>query len=258
MMLYKRYLSMLLKSQLQYKASFVMTTIGQFLVSFTTFLSMYFMFSRFHQVDDYSFSQVLLCFSVVLMAFSFTECFARGFDVFPRLIRTGELDRILVRPRSVVFQVLTSTMEFSRFGRFFQAVLVLCYALPTSGVLWTWDKLLTLLCMFIGGTAVFAGLFILYAGFSFFTIDGLEFMNIFTDGSREFGKYPLSIYGEGVLKLLTYVIPIALFQYYPFLYLIGRSENRWLMVLPLAGFLFLIPCYAFFRLGLSRYQSAGS
>lgn len=257
-MLYKRYLSMLLKSQLQYKASFVMTAVGQFLVSFTTFLSMYFMFDRFRQVEGFSFSEVLLCFSVVLMAFSFTECFARGFDVFPRLIRTGELDRILVRPRSVVFQVLTSTMEFTRFGRFLQAVLVLCYAIPASGVVWTGDKILTLIAMFLGGCAVFAGLFILYAGFSFFTIDGLEFMNIFTDGSREFGKYPLAIYGEGVLKLLTYVIPIALFQYYPFLYLIGRTQNRWMMALPFLGFVFLLPCYAFFRLGLSRYQSTGS
>lgn len=257
-MLYKRYLSMLLKSQLQYKASFVMTAVGQFLVSFTTFLSMYFMFDRFQQVEGFSFSEVLLCFSVVLMAFSFTECFARGFDVFPRLIRTGELDRILVRPRSVVFQVLTSTMEFTRFGRFLQAVLVLCYAIPASGVVWTGDKILTLIAMFLGGCAVFAGLFILYAGFSFFTIDGLEFMNIFTDGSREFGKYPLAIYGEGVLKLLTYVIPIALFQYYPFLYLIGRTQNRWMMALPFLGFVFLLPCYAFFRLGLSRYQSTGS
>lgn len=257
-MLYIRYLSMLLKSQLQYKASFIMTAIGQFLVSFTTFLSMYFMFTRFHQVDGYSFAEVLLCFAVVLMAFSFTECFARGFDVFPRLIRTGELDRILVRPRGVMFQVLTSTMEFTRFGRFFQAVLVMIYAIPASGVVWTWDRILTLMSMFAGGCAVFAGLFILYAAFSFFTIDGLEFMNIFTDGSREFGKYPLSIYGEGVLKLLTYVIPIALFQYYPFLYLIGRTDNRWMMLLPLTGFLFVIPCYAFFRLGLSRYQSAGS
>ena len=51
------------------------------------------------------------------------------------------------------------------------------------------------------------------AGISFFTIEGLEFMNIFTDGSREFGKYPLSVYGKGVLKFMTYVIPFALVQY---------------------------------------------
>ena len=258
MKLYRQYLSMLLKCQLQYKASFLMTALGQFLVSFTTFLSVFFMFSRFHSVNGFAFSEVLICFAIVLMSFSLTECFARGFDAFPRLIRTGELDRILVRPRSVVFQVLTSQVEFTRIGRLLQAVLMLAYAIPTCGVVWTWDKVLTLVLMLLGGILVFTALFVLYAGISFFTIEGLEFMNIFTDGSREFGKYPLSVYGEGVLKLLTYVVPIALFQYYPFLYLIGHSEDIRLIFLPLLGFLFFIPCYAFFRYGLKKYKSTGS
>ena len=112
--------------------------------------------------------------------------------------------------------------------------------------------------MLAGGVAVFAALFVLYAGLSFLTIEGLEFVNIFTDGSREFGKYPLSIYGEGVLKFYTYVIPVALFQYYPLLYLTGRSDAAELMFLPLLGFVFLLPCYGFFRWGLRRYQSTGS
>jgi len=258
MKLYVHYLSMLLKTQLQYRASFIMTALGQFLVSFTTFLSVYFMFSRFHAVNGFAFSEVLICFSIVLMAFSITECFARGFDAFPRLIRSGELDRILVRPRNVVFQVLTSQMEFTRVGRLVQAVLMLAYAIPTSGIYWTADKILTLVLMLLGGIAVFTALFVLYAGISFFTIEGLEFMNIFTDGSREFGKYPLAIYGDGILKIFTYVVPIALFQYYPFLYLIGRSDDRRLILLPLLGALFLIPCYAFFRFGLRHYTSTGS
>jgi len=258
MKLYFSYVSMLFKSQMQYKASFLMTALGQFLVSFTAFLEMYFMFSRFHRVEGFTLSEVLICFAVTLMAFSVAECFVRGFDVFPRLIRSGQLDRLLVRPRNVVFQVLTSTIEFSRIGRLLQAILMLCYAIPNCGVLWTWDKVLTLVLMLIGGIAIFSSLFVLYAGFSFFTIEGLEFMNIFTDGSREFGKYPMAIYGEGVLKFLTYVIPIALFQYYPFLYLVGRSDNMGLSFLPLLGFLFFFPCYGFFRFGLRKYQSTGS
>ena len=83
-------------------------------------------------------------------------------------------------------------------------------------------------------------------------------MNIFTDGSREFGKYPLSVYGETVLKFFTYVIPTALVQYYPLLYLVGRSDDRRLMLLPLIGFVFFLPCYGFFRYGLRSYRSAGS
>lgn len=258
MKLYCKYIAMLLKCQMQYKASFAMMTIGQFLVSFTTFIGVSFMFSRFHSVSGFSFSEVLLCFSVTLMAFSIAECFVRGFDVFPRLIKSGELDRLLVRPRGVIFQVLTSNVEFSRVGRLLQAVLMLAYAIPTSGVLWTADKVAGLVLMILGGVATFSALFVLYAGISFFTIEGLEFMNILTDGSREFGKYPFSIYGEGVLRFLTFVVPIALFQYYPLLYLIGRSDRVWLILLPLAGLIFMIPCYAFFRFGLRRYQSTGS
>ena len=258
MKLYGKYLAMLLKSQLTYKASFVMTAVGQFFVSFTAFLGVFFLFSRFHEVEGFIFAEVLLCFSIILAAFSLAECFARGFDVFPRLIRTGDLDRILLRPRNVVFQVLTSNMDFTRLGRLLQAGLMLAYALPVSGIVWTADKLFGLGMMLLGGTATFIALFILYAGISFFTIDGMECMNIFTDGAREFGKYPFSIYGEGVLKLLTYVIPLALFQYYPLLYLIGRSDDIRLLFLPLAGFVFLLPCYAVFRLGLRKYKSTGS
>ena len=258
MKLYFKYVGMLLKSQMQYKASFIMTTLGQFLVSFTAFLGVYFMFSRFHSVNGFAFSEILLCFSIMLMAFSITECLVRGFDMFPTLIQSGNLDRILVRPRNEIFQVLTSNIDFSRIGRLLQSILMLAYAVPTSGIVWTFDKVITIILMLVGGMTVFASLFVLYAGISFFTIEGLEFMNIFTDGSREFGKYPLSIYGEGILKFFTYVIPIALFQYYPFLYLIGRSNNIGLIFLPLIGFVFMIPCYCFFKFGLKKYKSTGS
>ena len=258
MKLYFKYVGMLLKSQMQYKASFIMTTLSQFLISFTAFLGVYFMLSRFHSVNGFTFSEILICFSIILMAFSVTECFVRGFDVFPGLIQSGNLDRILVRPRNEIFQVLTSNIDFSRIGRLLQAVLMFAYAVPTSDIVWTFDKVIGVILMLMGGITVFASLFVLYAGISFFTIEGLEFMNIFTDGSREFGKYPLSIYGEGILKFFTYVIPIALFQYYPFLYLIGRSQNIGLIFLPLVGFVFMIPCYCFFKFGLRRYRSTGS
>lgn len=258
MKLYFKYIGIIIKSQMQYKTSFFMTAVGQFLVSFTAFLSVYFMLSRFNTVNGFELSEIIICFSIVLMAFSVTECFVRGFDRFPRLIQSGDLDRILVRPRNEIFQVLTSNMDFTRLGRLFQSVIMLAYAIPASGITWTADKIFTLFTMLFGGIAVFSSLFVLYAGFSFFTIEGLEFMNIFTDGSREFGKYPVSIYGEGILKLYTYVVPIALFQYYPLLYLIGKSENKMYMFLPLLGCAFMIPCYAFFRFGLRKYKSTGS
>ena len=243
---------------MQYKTSFFMTAFGHFLISFTGFVGMYFLFARFHSVNGFSFEDLLLCFSTVNLSFALSECFARGFDSFAGLVRTGDLDRILIRPRSVVFQVLTSKMEFSRVGRLLCAVMVFIYAAPRCGVRWSAGNVCILCLMIAGGVAVFTALFMIYAGFSFFTIEGLEFMNIFTHGTKEFGRYPLSIYGKELLLLYTFIIPIAPFQYYPFLYLIGRTDRVWYAFLPLTCFLFLIPAYAFFRFGLRRYRSTGS
>ncbi len=258
MKLYLKYFTIHLKSQMQYKVSFFLTLIGQFLTSFSAFLGIYFMFERFNQVEGFAFSEVLLCFSVVLIAFSIAECFARGFDTFSSMIGNGEFDRIMVRPRNEIFQILASKIELSRIGRLIQAIIIFAYAIPTSGINWTFDKIITVLLMIISGTVIFSGLFVIYAALCFFTTEGLEFMNIFTDGGREFGRYPLSIYGSGVLKFFTYVIPLALFQYYPFLYLIGRSDNTLFMLLPLIGMLFLIPCYVVWKIGLKHYKSTGS
>jgi ABC-2 type transport system permease protein len=243
---------------MQYKVSFFLTALGQFLVSFTAFLGVYFMFSRFNIVEDFTFDQALLCFAVVLMAFSTAEMFGRGFDLFPRMISNGEFDRALVRPRNVIFQVLASKMDFTRLGRLLQTILIFCYVIPNSSVLWTWNKILTLCLMVVCGSLIFFGLFIIYAAFSFFTIEGLEFMNVFTDGGREFGRYPFSVYGKNILMFLTFVIPLALFQYYPLLYLLDREQSAFFMFIPLIGLLFLIPSYVLFRIGLRRYKSTGS
>nr|MDD6336463.1 ABC-2 family transporter protein [bacterium] len=91
-----------------------------------------------------------------------------------------------------------------------------------------------------------------------FTTEGLEVFNILTDGGREFGQYPLSIYGKGVLKFFTFIVPLALVQYYPFLYLIGQSTNPVYPLLPLAGAVFILPCYGIWRIGLRHYRSTGS
>ncbi len=258
MKLYLKYLSIHIRSQLQYRGSFLMTLFGQFIMSFSVFLSIYFMFNRFNTVQGFSYNEVLLCFAVVLIAFSISECFARGFDTFSTIIGNGEFDRVMVRPRNEIFQVLGTKIDLSRIGKLIQAVIIFIFAIPAAEITWTVDRIITLILMIVSGVVVFSCLFVVYASLCFFTTEGLEFMNIFTDGGREFGKYPFSIYGSDVLKFFTYVVPLALFQYYPFLYLTGKSDNRAFMLLPLVAMLFAIPSLAFWRLGVRHFKSTGS
>lgn len=257
MKLYMKYFSIHLKSIMGYKTSFLLTCMGQFLVSFNVFLGIYFMFHRFSRVQGFTYEEVLLCFSITLLEFSLAEAFARGFDLFSHIVNKGEFDRILVRPRNEILQVLGSRMEFSRIGRMLQAVVMFIYGVSVSDVHWTFSKVITVIFMLVGGTVVFSGLFLIYAAFCFFTIESLEFMNIFTDGAKEYGKYPISIYGKRMLQICTFVVPYALIQYYPLLYLLDRGEPYYLL-LPIAACLFIVPCLVFWKVGVRHYTSSGS
>lgn len=256
--LYRHYVSINIRSMMQYKTSFLLSAIGQFLISFNVFLGIFFMFQRFSKVEGFTYSEVLLCFSIILLEFSLAEMFARGFDSFSGTVRSGEFDRILVRPQSEIIQVLGNKFELTRIGRMLQAIIMFGYGILKSEVVWTPEKVITVIFMLIGGTAVFSGLFLIYAALCFFTLEGLEFMNIFTDGGREFGKYPVGIYGEKILLFTTFIIPYALIQYYPLLYILERRTEWYLGVLPLAACLFLVPAMGLWKFGVRHYKSSGS
>lgn len=260
MSLYFKYVGILFKSQLQYRTSFLLLSLGQFFVPFTVFAGLYFLFDRFGELKGWTFYEAALCFGVIHMAFAISECFARGFDGFSSLVVSGEFDRVLVRPRGTVVQVLGSKFEFTRAGRLAQSAAVLVVALSGLEVEWTLWKTVTLTLMIASGTFIFAGIYILAATMCFWTVQTMELANIFTDGGREMAQYPLNIYHKNVTRFFTYVIPFACVNYLPLLSILGKAggHERLYMLLPAAGCLFIVPCLLVWQIGVRHYRSTGS
>ncbi len=245
---------------MQYRTSFWLLSIGQFFIPFSVFAGLYFLFEQFGQIKGWQFFEVALCFAIIHMAFSISECFARGFDSFSNLVVNGDFDRLLVRPRSTVVQVLGSKFEFTRVGRLLQSIIVLIWALANLTIDWSIMKVLTLCFMVISGVLIFTGIYILAATLCFWTIQGLEVTNIFTDGGREMAQYPLNIYQKWIAKFFTYVIPFGTVNYIPLLYLLGKTDGNDLifMFTPVLGCLFIIPCLLLWHKGVKYYRSTGS
>lgn len=153
--LYFHYISIIFRSAMQYKASFWIMAVGHFFVSFNVFLGILVMFQRFSHVEGFTYNEVLMCFSIMLMEFSLAEIWARGFDTFPSMIRQGTFDRVLLRPRSLVLQVLGSKFELVRLGRVLQSFVMFGYGMTHGEVRWTAAKIVTVLFMLVGGVGLF-------------------------------------------------------------------------------------------------------
>ncbi|MCI8658215.1 MAG: hypothetical protein HFF72_12410 [Oscillospiraceae bacterium] len=257
MRLYFKFFSIHFRSAMTYRSSFFLSCLGHLLITTNVFLSVAFLMDRFESVGGYTLPQLSLCYAVILAGTSLAECFARGIDAFGRILSQAQFDRIMLRPRPLLFQVLCQDMKPTMFARVLQAAVMLGWAIGSGAVVWTPVKAIVLALMILCGAGVFFGVYLVNACVTFFTLEHIEALNIFMDGPREYGKYPFGIYGKPVLIILTFLVPLALVQHWPLQYLFDRGP-AWYGLLPIVSLVFLIPCGLLWRLGVRHYRSTGS
>ncbi len=258
MKLFKKYLSLHLQKQIQYKVSFFLSLLAQFFMVYIDYLAIYALFDKFGILKEYNFYEVMITFSITYISFNLAEAFGRGFDVFEKLINNGTFDLLLIRPRNIHLQILGSEIAYHKIAKVINAIIMLVIAIINLKIPLTIINITILLLMIISSITIFMGIVILGATLCFITIKGLEVINIFTCGTRQVAQYPINIYGKYFLTFFTFVIPIACANYYPLSYLLGNSHNIIYIFYPLIGILFIIPSILVFNLGLKKYQSTGS
>lgn len=247
-----------LKSQLEYKASFILTFISQIGVFFTYYFIILALFQKFDNIKGFTLYEVLLCFSIINFGFSFNETFFRGIDKFDKFIINGSLDRLLVRPRSILFQVMSNDMDFVKISRIIHSLIIFFIAISHLNIEYNLINIFLLISMFLSSVILFFGIFLLMASYCFITIHGLEVRNLFTDGGKHIAQYPIGIFKKGFIFIFTFIIPYAAVNYYPLLYLLGKSNNTLYLFSPLLTVVYLIPCLLSFKIGLKHYSSTGS
>lgn len=258
MKLYKKYLALHLKCELEYKLSFIMSFITQGVVFFASYFVILSLFSKFKNLQGYTVYEILLVYGVIQFGFSLNEVFNRGFDHFDRLIKNGELDRLLLRPRNIFLQIFGYDIDYTRLSRLFQSIIILIIAIVKLNINWNINKILTLVFMLISSPIIFFVIYLVGAAFCFITVEGLETKNIFTDGGREMAQYPMNIYTKPFQIFFTYIIPFSLINYYPLKYILGTSNNPLYIYAPLVILIYIIPAVLIFNRGLKRYTSTGS
>lgn len=238
----------------------LMLSVSSCLVSVGELLSVFLMFQNFKSVGYWGFYEAALMFGIVTTVYALSECFARGFDEFAKIIKHGDLDRILVRPTGIISQIFGTKIELSKLLRATLGLVVAIIALIKLEIQWSITKVVVLVMTFGCGWLVIWGAMLIGAGISIFSVENLEFINIFTSGAKEIAFYPVNIYNKWLSRFFTFIMPVACFNYLPISYIMGYGElPRIIYALsPLMGVVFVIPCILFFKWSLKKYQSTGT
>jgi ABC-2 type transport system permease protein len=258
--LYGHYIRVSIRSQVQYRASFLLSTFGHFLITGCEFLGILVLFQRFGTLRGWTLAEIALFYGMANVSFAIAEAIPRGFDKMSSIVKMGDFDRFLLRPRSLALQLMGYEFQLRRIGRLSQALAVLIWALVSLHVVLTSEALCLLVIAILGGACLFSGLFILQATMSFWTVESLELFNTLTYGGMETAQYPLTIYKPWFRRFFTMIIPLACINYFPALVILRKTGASIFLGwgAPLICVAFLMLSLRIWQFGVRHYASTGS
>ena len=190
---------------MQYRASFIMQFITNFIVTFTDFIAIMFIFGKFSNIKGWTLWEVGLLYGMTSVSFSVAEMVARGFDMFSKMIRMGEFDRILLRPAGVFMQLMSADFDLRKLGRVMQGIMVLVIAWKMLGLGLDPVKLIFLTVTIVNGIIFYMAIIIAGATICFWSVESTELPNMFTYGGVEATSYPIPIYRQWFRNILIFI-----------------------------------------------------
>jgi ABC-2 type transport system permease protein len=263
--IYRRLLAIQIRSQIEYRVAFVLDLITVAVATATGFGTLALILQRFEDIGGWTLGQIAFLYGIVEAAFGLMDMIFSGFDpdTFSPMVQRGQFDQLLLRPIDLTVQVLGSRFVLKRLSRVAQGIGIFCIGLALAGIRWTLWKMLYLPVVFGSLILFFGGLYVIGSTSTFWTVQRVEAINIFTYGGAEMMSYPMHIYSRWMRHFFTFVLPAIFLVYYPALYFMDKPDPLLLppfapFLSPLAGASVMLAALAFWRFGVRHYESTGT
>ncbi|MEU8670036.1 ABC-2 family transporter protein [Streptomyces anulatus] len=252
-----------IRSQTQYRTSFSLNLLSAGLSQGTELVAIVCLFAQVDALGGFDRSEVLTIYALSSTAFGICEFFGGSLNMLPTYIRTGTFDILMMRPLSVLGQLLTSEVQLHRAGRAVVGVLVLGYVVGATGVPMTGQNILLLLITPLAGALVIGAVWLVSSSMSFWLIKGEEVTVSVTYGTNLLTSYPMTVFSAPVRVVFSCIVPAAFVAYYPALALVDRPDplgapEYFAWSGPVVAGVSLAVAAGVWRWGIHQYKGVGS
>jgi len=251
------------RSVLSYRVSFaveLVSNLGATVIDIGTVLVL---FRATRQIGGFSLREAVLMAGLSSCGFALADFAVGNVDDLKLYVRTGTLDAVLVRPLSVLAQLLLMDLPVRKALRLLVGITTLVVALRINHIDWTPGRLLLVVVAPVAGAIFFGSIFVLTASLAFWWVESGEVGNAFTYGGRDFTTYPVNVYGSWFRSMFAYGLGFGFVAYQPALVLLGRADplglSAWAgFCSPLVALGAAVVAAVVWRSGIRHYRSTGS
>ncbi|WP_164744528.1 ABC transporter permease [Paenibacillus xylaniclasticus] len=171
------------------------------------------------------------------------------------MIRKGTFDRLLMKPYPPIGVLLASGFSLSGLGPFISGMIVTLYAVVHMKLQITAHIVGAMLVMIISGLLVYMGLLALFCCLVIFVVH-MEKMDEMFDNIIHVADYPLELFPKLLKYSFIFIIPFAVWAYYPAKTLMGEASSIVYLFFPLSIVFFMV-CIKVWNRSLKYYASSG-
>jgi len=257
--LFALYFSQYAQARLEYRADFFSSVVASFLGTAASFGFLLIVFSRLPAVKGWTFEEMVFLYGFSLVPLGLFNVLSWNLWLFSeRYLIEGRFDRVLLRPVSSVFQVLSESFRLESLQETVTGLVAVTWASRRLGLTFSPLDVLLFGAWALCGAAIYLSIFLGLTATSFWIEDRIGIsppvFNLMT-----FGRYPLTIYDAWVRFALSFVIPFAFASFYPTARFLHRGEflgEFW--AVPLVAFVSVALSLKIWTSGVARYHSTGS
>ncbi|MCM1103389.1 MAG: ABC-2 family transporter protein [Clostridium sp.] len=257
-------LKMSVHARMQYRVDTFVATLAVFVRESANIVAIYLALLKFDRIHDWDINELLFLYSILFLTYAIVVSLFADLRQFSDTIREGRFDRLLVRPRSLLLQLVLNNADLmATAGHGTLGVLLFLVSAGRVGIHWNAASILYYIGAIIGGVLIQGGMFLFFSSLCFYFVEVNSIRSIFFWEMRKFAGYPISIYHKLIRGLLIYVVPFAFVNYFPAQYLLRKEDMAnypeiYIYIAPLVGVLVYTAAYLFWRVSVKRYVSTGN
>jgi ABC-2 type transport system permease protein len=247
-----------IKSRLQYRADFFISTVGMLFTSIATIFVFRVLFDTIPNLAGWSFEEILFIYAFYLLSIVPLQLF---FDHVWQLryhVIEGTFIKYYLRPMNMMFYYMSDMFDLKGLTQLALGIAALAYSSGKLGLVWTVPKVLLLLGALVSSSLVAISLLVIAACSAFWITNSFPVVDLALK-LRDFSQYPTTIF-DGLFRFMfTYMIPIGFVAFYPAHLFLRPGEATHLAYLaPVIGVGFFGLAYFIWSKGVARWGGTGS
>lgn len=239
---------------LQYRIQFLSAFFSSLLEIVLYIIFVESIFANVSSISGWTNKEIILLYGISTVAISIIRCFITpNLNYLAGVVRSGELDFILIKPIDSQFFVSLKNTNFFSLSQFIQGVLIICF----TGIKTNMANVILCIWVVIAGTIIVYSFWfsILMIVFKVIKIDNAVFaIDIFFS----FAKYPVTAYPHILRVILTYVIPLVFIAFVPAQALLGKADTYFILLGSALAVALLALSRLLWKFAVRHYSSASS